>query len=93
MATKHNDTTKALRWNLRVSESEDAVVRAALELADESLTRFVREAAVNEAQRLLADRTRFELDAEAWARFTELLDRPAQVRPELVELFSRPRPE
>lgn len=42
------------------------------------------------AQRLLADRTTFVLDDEAWEAFTAMLDRPAQVPPGLAELFSKP---
>lgn len=86
MATK----SKTERWNLRVAESEDAVVRAAAELEDESLTTFVRCAALNEAERILADRTSFTLDASDWERFNELLDRPATVPDGLHRLFSKP---
>lgn len=82
--------TRDRRWNLRVEESEDALVRAASEAADTSYSDFVRSAAVSEAQRILADRTRFPLDARAWARFTQLLDRPPQVPSGLRDLYSRP---
>jgi uncharacterized protein (DUF1778 family) len=78
------------RWNLRVEESEDALVRAASEAADTSYSDFVRSAAVSEAQRILADRTSFPLDASAWARFTQLLDRPPRVPSGLRNLYSRP---
>lgn len=41
----------------------------------------------------LADRTRFCVDAEAWQEIGAVMDRPAQARPELVKLFSCPRPQ
>jgi predicted RNase H-like HicB family nuclease len=41
----------------------------------------------------LADETSFHGDAEAWQKIAALIDRPAQARPELVKLFSRPRPD
>jgi uncharacterized protein (DUF1778 family) len=47
-------------------------------------------AAISEASRVLADRTRFELDQPAWDDFMKLLDRPAQVLPGLQKLFSKP---
>lgn len=50
----------------------------------------MRDAAVAQANRVLADRTRFELGSSEWEQLNELLDRPARVRPELRELFSRP---
>lgn len=78
------------RWNFRVAESEDALVRAASDLTDTSFTSFVRWAAVSEARRVLADRTRFELEQNEWQEFNELLDRPPQVPAGLRELFSKP---
>jgi len=82
--------TRDRRWALRVAKSEDALVRAASDLTESSFTSFVRLAAVSEARRILADRTRFELEQSDWEKFMELLDRPAQVPPGLRKLFSQP---
>jgi uncharacterized protein (DUF1778 family) len=78
------------RWNLRVKTSDDIVVRRAADESDRELSEFVRTAAVLEAERVLADRTVFELDRARWNRFAEILDRPPRVPPGLGELFSRP---
>jgi uncharacterized protein (DUF1778 family) len=78
------------RWDLRVAESEDELVRAASDAAETSFTGFVRLAAVSEARRVLAARTTFELEAESWAEFMELLDRPAHVPEGLRDLFAKP---
>jgi len=78
------------RWDLRVAESEDAAVRAASDLADTSFTGFIRLAAVSEARRILADRTKFELADDDWRRFMELLDRPPEVPDGLRDLFAKP---
>lgn len=78
------------RWDLRVAESEDELVRAASDAAETSFTGFVRLAAVSEARRVLADRTTFELEAENWTQFMELLDRPARVPDGLRDLFAKP---
>jgi uncharacterized protein (DUF1778 family) len=48
------------------------------------------DAAVVEAERVLADRTRFVLEADQWERFVELLDRSPQEKPGLEKLFSEP---
>ncbi|MDQ2760530.1 MAG: DUF1778 domain-containing protein [Actinomycetota bacterium] len=69
---------KDSRWTLRVTEPADQVVRAAALAAHRNLTDFVVGAAVGEAERVLADRTRFVLDDSAWEQFVELLDRPAR---------------
>lgn len=89
MATKTGET-RDRRWNLRVEDSEDSLVRAASDLAETSYSSFVRFAAVSEARRILADRTQFALDDSAWDEFAQLLDRPPRVPDGLRELYSKP---
>jgi uncharacterized protein (DUF1778 family) len=81
---------KGLRWNLRVEDSEDALVRAASEAADTSYSNFIRGAAVAEAERVLADRQRFPLPSERWELFTELLERAPSVPEGLRRLYAKP---
>lgn len=78
------------RWDFRVEPDTDRLVRQAAETADRTLTDFVVDAAVIEAERLLADRTHFVLEPRRWEHFVELLDRPPQDNPGLRELFSKP---
>lgn len=80
----------APRWNIRVTPSVDDVVRRAASASNRTLRDFVRDAAVNEAERILAERTRFALERKAWDQFAKLLDRPVQARPGLVRLFAKP---
>ena len=82
--------TRDRRWNLRVEDSEDALVRAASDLSETKFSSFVRVAAVAEARRVLADRTQFSLGQPEWEQFTELLDRPPRVPSGLRDLYSRP---
>ena len=53
------------RWDFRVAPETDQLVRQAAATADRTLTDFVVDAAVIEAERLLADRTRFVLESNA----------------------------
>ena len=78
------------RWDFRVAARTDDLVRQAAETADKTLTDFVLEAAVLEAERVLADRRHFELAPKDWARLVEILDRPPRENPGLKRLFSRP---
>lgn len=89
MATKNRDS-RDLRWNFRVAEAEDELVRAASDSADVSFTSFVRAAAVHEAERVLADRRVFELPEPDWKAFSDLMDRPVRVPAGLRELYSKP---
>ncbi len=76
------------RWDFRVAPEADRLVRHAAATAERTLTEFVVDAAVIEAERLLADRTHFVLEAERWNQFVELLDRSPQDNPGLEKLFS-----
>ena len=78
------------RWDFRVDADTDRLVRRAAQTAERTLTDFVVDAAVSEAERLLADRREFVLDAEQWQRFVTLLDRSPQDNPGLAKLFSEP---
>jgi uncharacterized protein (DUF1778 family) len=85
--------TKTARVNLRVAPADDILLRQAAELLGETLSEFLIESGRERAERLVADRTRFVLDEAAWSAFNEALDRPAEIKPELRDLFARPRPE
>lgn len=78
------------RWDFRVASPTDQRVRQAAAIANRSLTDFVVDAAVIEAERVLADRTEFTLQTEDWNRFVELLDRPPRINPGLEKLFASP---
>lgn len=84
---------KTARLNLRVSRADNDLFRAAAVTRDESLSVFIVESGRERAERLLADRDRFVLDDRQWAAFNAALERPAEVRPELVELLARTRPD
>jgi uncharacterized protein (DUF1778 family) len=81
---------KDIRWNVRVASGDDELVREAAALSNRNLSDFVLEAARLEAERVLADRTRFVLDEKRWTEFMELLDRPARVNPGLAKLLTTP---
>jgi uncharacterized protein (DUF1778 family) len=78
---------KSSRLNLRLSEEADAAIRRGAEAAGTPVSEFVVGAAVERAERELADRTRFVLDEDRWAEFMELLDRPPRTVPEVRELL------
>jgi uncharacterized protein (DUF1778 family) len=78
------------RWDFRVAPDADRLVRQAADTAERTLTDFVVDAAVVEAERVLADRTHFVLDADRWNSFVELLDRSPHEKPGLEKLFSKP---
>jgi uncharacterized protein (DUF1778 family) len=82
--------TRALRWNLRVEDSEDALVRAASAASETSYSSFIRSAAVSEAQRVLANRRQFPLPPAQWDEFTQMLERPPRIPEGLRRLYAKP---
>ena len=85
--------TKTARRNLRVAPADDALIQQGAAVAGESVSEFLVLSARARAEMLLADRRQFVLDDDAWTAFNAALDRPAEVRPQVVELLRRPRPE
>jgi uncharacterized protein (DUF1778 family) len=54
------------------------------------MTRTSDETRSERAERLLADRTRFQLPPDAWDQLVAIVDREAKPNPMLAKLFSRP---
>lgn len=79
---------KTTRWTLRVTEPADQTVRAAALASHSNITDFVVRAAIDEADRVLADRQVFALDERQWSALGELLDRPAREPDGLRELLA-----
>lgn len=78
---------KADRLELRASPRQTTVIRQAAEATGKTVTSFVLDAAYLEAQRALADRRLFSLDARRWERFITMLDRPVKKKPRLRRLL------
>ncbi|HYM54671.1 MAG TPA: DUF1778 domain-containing protein [Solirubrobacteraceae bacterium] len=72
-----NATTKARRIEIRITEEERNLEQAAATANGETLSEFVRRAARREAERTLAERTRYVVDDQAARRFLDALERPS----------------
>lgn len=64
------------RIEIRVTEEERGLEHAAASQQGETLSEFVRRAARREAERVLAERTRYAVDDDAAERFLDGLERP-----------------
>ena len=84
---------KSERVNLRMGEADRRLFLQAAAEQGESLTQFLVDSGRERAERMLADRNQFVVDDQQWGAIVAAMDRPAEVRPELVELFGRARPE
>lgn len=81
---------KSQRINLRATERQEQLLRMAAESTDHSLTEFILRSAVEEAEKVLADRRWFAASDEQFAEFQRLLDEPLPSAKKFERLFSRP---
>jgi uncharacterized protein (DUF1778 family) len=91
-AVKPVSKIKSERLNIRTSREEKDLVEQAARATRVTSSRFVLQAAVKSAEEVLADQTKFVLQADKWGEFTALLDRPVQEIPALKEAVSKPTP-
>ena len=80
---------KGKRLSLRVDDRDRALFDRAADANRETLTQFLVAGGRERAERLLADRTRFQLSPDAWEELVAIMDREARPNPKLAGLFSR----
>lgn len=83
-------TNRTEKLDLRLSRSAKQTLQAAAKVARKSVSEFVLDSALSEAEERLADRTVFMLDTERWAAFIAALDAPPRRHSRLERLFREP---
>jgi uncharacterized protein (DUF1778 family) len=84
-------TTKTRRIEIRITEEERDLEQAAASANGETLSEFVRRAARREAERTLAERTRYLVNDDAAQRFLAALEKPSPAAEEgLRRLIAKP---
>jgi uncharacterized protein (DUF1778 family) len=87
MAQRTNRTEKL---DLRLSRAAKRTLQAAAAAERKSVSEFVLDTALREAEERLADRRVFTLDAKKWDAFIAALDAPPRRHPRLEQLFRKP---
>jgi uncharacterized protein (DUF1778 family) len=83
-AQRRNRTEKL---DLRLSRDAKQTLQAAAAAARKSVSEFVLDSALAEAEERLADRRVFTLDRKTWDAFVAALDAPPRRHPRLERLF------
>jgi len=83
---------RSRRLGLRMTPAERELIERAAAITETGLTEFVVTTAVDAAQRVLADRDHFELDADALEQWQQINARRARDLPGLRRLMERPSP-
>jgi uncharacterized protein (DUF1778 family) len=87
MSQRNNSTE---RLDLRLTRAEKKTLQAAATAKCKSVSKFVLDAALREAEEGLADRRVFMLDAKALDAFVAALDAPPRRHRRLERLFREP---
>jgi len=80
---------RATPLNIRIRADQRSLIEQAAQVLDKTVSDFVREAALREANNALLDQTVFQLDSAAWDKFNVALDASPDENPKLDDLLSR----
>src|SRR5664279_2073898 len=82
------------RINVRASAHQEQLLRQAAAVSDRTLTAFILDSAIEQAERVLADQRWFVVSEEQWDEFQTLLNAPVErwVTTRLVESLKEPSP-
>jgi len=80
---------RAENINLRVSRRQKALIDSAADSLGRNRSDFMLDVVCREAESVLLDRCYFNLGAEQFQRFTDLLDNPPADNPKLARLLQR----
>jgi uncharacterized protein (DUF1778 family) len=75
--------------NIRIRADQRRLIEQAAQALDKTVSDFVREAALREANQTLLDQVLFQLSADAWQQFNEALNQPQVNNPRLQDLLQR----
>ncbi|MFZ1489486.1 MAG: DUF1778 domain-containing protein [Ilumatobacteraceae bacterium] len=89
MSEPATTSSRRHRLEVRVTPEQDALIRQAADLEFTTVTAFVLESVTSKAKRVVKQHQDLVLSNEAFDRFIVELDKPAEVVPELVELFEK----
>ena len=75
------------RIDIRTSPRAKRALQDAAAARSKTVSEFVLDAALKEADAVLAEQGRFLLTGEQWSRFVQALDEPAKPKPRLESLL------
>ena len=81
--------SSATPLNIHIRSDQRDLIEQAASVLDKTVSDFVREAALREANNALLDQTIFQLDSAAWKKFNAALDASPSNNPKLKDLLSR----
>lgn len=78
---------KTEKFDIRMSEEEQALIKQAANLERTTPSSFIRQSAIEAAESIVHDQTRFVLTDKQWNVLMAIFDEPARVLPNLRDSF------
>lgn len=88
----YNSLVKSERLNIRITPEQHEILRRAAEVGGQTISEYVLDRVLADAQDDLTDRRVFTVGAAAWNELQNRLVRPPQRNPALARLLATPAP-
>jgi uncharacterized protein (DUF1778 family) len=89
MTSRALSVNREERIDLRASHTQKSFLKQAADLDQKKLSVFMLDAALKAASEILTERRIFNLNAEQWAQFSAILDRPVVYKDNLANLINK----
>lgn len=83
-------TQKTQKFDIRLSQQENAVIKQAAVLLSTTPTNFIRQQAVVAAEAVVHEQTRFVVTDEQWRQIEQAFNAPPRVLSKLKKQLSKP---
>jgi uncharacterized protein (DUF1778 family) len=83
-------SNRSEKLDIRITPEAKQLLQQAAKERHTSISQFVLESALNSASAVLAERSRFMLDAGQWEAFMEALDSPPRRHARMERLLNEP---
>ena len=83
-------SNRSEKLDIRITPEAKQILQQAAKERHTSISQFVLESALNSASAVLAERSRFMLDAGQWEAFMEALDSPPRRHARMERLLNEP---
>ena len=87
-----NKKMRNARIGFRATLKQEALIKKAAETTGKTVTQFILASACEAAENALCDQKIFFADEKTYNAFMDILERPAQIKPNLKKLMEKKSP-
>jgi uncharacterized protein (DUF1778 family) len=83
-------SSRSDKLDIRITPEAKQILQQAAKQSHTTISQFVLKSALDSADAVLADRSRFSLNPEQWKTFMSALDAPPRSHPRMERLLNEP---